>query len=182
MHVGNLCEKNLTLVFGQFTRFPLCVSETKTRGLALLSCSAVMSNLIIYDVNISIVSLRRLFSYHFINFITLNEKFFSIFLSSLFYCIFFYVVFFRIFQGVWVSLGDPKPNDNFFFGRFRNLLLKSIRAAVIVVKIMSFYHTKNLLYYFTILFYNISFIKYSIFLSLHLNMIFYSYFIISFQW
>ena len=49
--------------------------------------------LIIYDVNISIVSLCHLFSYDFINFITL-----------------------------WV------PQWEFFFCRFRNLILKSIRA------------------------------------------------------
>ena len=50
--------------------------------------------LIIYDVNTSIVSLRHLFSYHFINFITL-----------------------------WVPQWEF-----FFFCRFRNLILKSIRA------------------------------------------------------
>ena len=50
--------------------------------------------LVIYDVNTSIVSLRHLFSYHFINFITL-----------------------------WVPQWEF-----FFFCRFRNLILKSIRA------------------------------------------------------
>ena len=153
MHVGNLCEKNLTLVFGQFTRFPLCVSKTKRRGLALLSCSAVMSNLIIYKVNISIVSLCRLFSYHFINFITLNEKFFSIFLSSLFYCIFFYVVFFRICQGVWVSLGDPKPNDKFFFWSVQKSTFEKYKSSCHYCKnyvILS--HQKfTLLFYYIIL-------------------------------
>ena len=47
-----------------------------------------------------------------------------------------------------------------------------IRASVAAVtKIMPFWHTKNLLYYFTTSFYNISFIRCSIFLPLHLNII-----------
>ena len=46
------------------------------------------------------------------------------------------------------------------------------RASVAdVVKIMPFCHTKSLLYYFTTLFYNIPFVKCSIFLLLHLNII-----------
>ena len=46
------------------------------------------------------------------------------------------------------------------------------RASVAdVVKIMPFCHTKSLLYYFTTSSYNISFIRYSIFLPLHLNII-----------
>ena len=38
-----------------------------------------------------------------------------------------------------------------------------------VAKIMPFYHTENLFYYFTTSFYNISFIRYSISLPLHLK-------------
>ena len=49
-----------------------------------------------------------------------------------------------------------------------------IRASVAdVVKIMPFYHTKSLLYYFTTSFYNIPIIKCFIFLPLHLNIIFF---------
>ena len=47
-----------------------------------------------------------------------------------------------------------------------------VRASVAdVVKIMLFCHTKSLLYYFTISFYNIPFIRCSIFLPLYLNII-----------
>ena len=51
-------------------------------------------------------------------------------------------------------------------------LICKLRASVAdVVKIMSFYHTKSLLYYFTTSIYNISFLRCSIFLPLHLNII-----------
>ena len=47
-----------------------------------------------------------------------------------------------------------------------------LRASVAdIVKIMQFSYTKSLLYYFTTSFYNISFIRCSIFLPLHLNII-----------
>ena len=46
----------------------------------------------------------------------------------------------------------------------------TLRASVATVaKIMPFYHTKGLLDYFITSFYNISFIRYSIFLPLHLK-------------
>ena len=47
-----------------------------------------------------------------------------------------------------------------------------LRASVAdIVKIMQFCYTKSLLYYFTTSFYNISFIRCSIFLPFHLNII-----------
>ena len=51
--------------------------------------------------------------------------------------------------------------------RERERVLRASVAAV--AKIMSFYHTKSLLYYFTTSFYNISFIRCYIFLPLHLK-------------
>ena len=54
-----------------------------------------------------------------------------------------------------------------------SFLSEAVRAFVadVAKKKMSFWHTKNLLYYFTTSFYNISFIRCSIFLPLHLNII-----------
>ena len=70
---------------------------------------------------------------------------------------------------------DDKKSD--YVSHAYDLLLKvtwtvGVRASVAVVaKIMPFCHTKSLLYYFTTSFYNISFIRCSIFLPFHLNII-----------
>ena len=59
-----------------------------------------------------------------------------------------------------------------FSSEFSCLRTSSFRASVAAIaKIMLFCHTKSLLYYFTISFYNIPFIRCFIFLPLHLNII-----------
>ena len=47
-----------------------------------------------------------------------------------------------------------------FFSKKKKMPYELVRASIVnVAKIMSFYHTKGLLYYFTTSFYNISFIR-----------------------